>query len=81
VIAATIPAPYEREAMGSAEDDAGREIAKQLERQHPLWIVIYGTFTEEFVCLPRFAAPPGLMIVAHYPGAAEYRMSEVERLH
>jgi hypothetical protein len=75
-----ISASYEREAIGRTENDAGREIAMQLEQQHPLWIVMYGPFTKEFVCLPRFAAPSGLMIVAMYPKAAEDRMSEVERL-
>ena len=67
--------------MSRSEDDAGREIAGELERQHPRWIVIFGAFTREFVCIPRFAATPGLMVVAIYPKAAEERMSEVERLH
>ena len=70
----------EREAMGCAEDDACREIAEKLERQHPRWIVIFGTFTREFICLPRFAVPPGLKVVAVYPEAAADRMSEMERL-
>lgn len=67
--------------MGRAEDDASCEIAKELEQQHPRWIVIFGTFTREFVCLPRFAAPPGLKVVAIYPKAAADRMSGVERLY
>ncbi|MDQ2815820.1 MAG: hypothetical protein M3Z75_29230 [Actinomycetota bacterium] len=79
--AATIPATGEREAMVRAEDDAAREIAEQLEQEHPSWIVIFGTFTKEFICLPRFSALPGLMVVALYPKAAADRMSEVERLY
>ncbi len=75
-----IPASYDRELMVHAEDDACREIAKELEQQHPRWIVIFGTFTREFFCLPRFAAPPGLKVVAIYPKAAADRMSSVERL-
>jgi hypothetical protein len=67
--------------MSRAEDDASREIAKELEQQHPRWIVIFGTFTREFICLPRFAAPPGLKVVAIYPKAAADRMSGVERLY
>jgi hypothetical protein len=78
---ATIPASDEREAMGRAEDDAGREIANELEQQHLRWIVIYGTFTREFICLPRFAVPPGLKVVALYPEAAADRMSKMERLY
>ena len=58
----------------------GREIAEELEQQHPRWIVIFGAFTREFVCIPRFAAPHGLMVVAIYPKAAADRMSKVERL-
>jgi hypothetical protein len=69
------------EAMVRAENDEGREIAEELEQQHPRWIVIFGAFTREFVCLPRFAAIPGSMVVAIYPGAAAGRMSEVERLY
>ena len=66
--------------MAHVEHDACREIAKELERQHPRWIVIFGTFTREFFCLPRFAAPSGLKVVAIYPKAAAERMSSVERL-
>ena len=78
---AAIPLSDEREAMGHAEDDACREIAEELEQQHPRWIVIFGTFTREFICLPRFAAPPGLTVVAVYPKASADRMSRVERLY
>lgn len=74
------PAPDEREAMSAAEDNEGREIAEEMEQQHPQWIVIFGAFTREFVCLPRFAAPPGLKVVAIYPTAAADRMSKIERL-
>jgi hypothetical protein len=71
----------EREAIGCAEDDACREIAEKLEQQHPRWIVIFGTFTREFICLPRFVVPPGSKVVAIYPEAAADRMSRMERLY
>jgi hypothetical protein len=76
-----IPASDDRELMVHAEDAACREIAKELEQQHPRWIVIFGTFTREFFCLPLFAAPPGMKVVAIYPKAAADRMSSVERLY
>jgi hypothetical protein len=66
--------------MGFTDDDACREIAEKLEQQHPRWIVIFGTFTREFICLPRFAVPSGLKVVAIYPEAAADRMSKMERL-
>lgn len=80
-VATIPPAMREREAMGSAEDDAAREIAERLQREHPSWIVIFGAYTRQFICLPRFSVLPGLMVVALYPEAAADRMSEVERLH
>ncbi len=67
--------------MSRPDNDEGREIAEELEQQHPRWIVIFGAFTREFVCIPRFAATPGLKVVAVYPKAAAGRMSEVERLY
>ena len=43
----------------------------------PRWIVIFGTYTREFICLPRLAVPPGFRVVAIYPEAAADRMSKV----
>jgi len=61
-------------------DDDCRAIAKQIERENPGWIVIFGVFTRQFVCIPRFPAPPGTMVVAQYPDAVSPRLREVERL-
>ncbi len=61
-------------------DDDCHAIAKQIERENPGWIVIFGVFTRQFVCIPRFPAPPGTMVVAQYPDAVSPRMREVERL-
>jgi hypothetical protein len=49
-----------REAMYRAEDDACREIAEKLEQRHPQWIVIFGTFAREFICLPRVCGTSGI---------------------
>lgn len=67
-------------AMDRTGVEACREIAEELEQLHPRWIVIFGTFTREFICLPRFAVSPGFSVVAIYPQAAADRMSKVERL-
>lgn len=55
-------------------DDAGREIASRLEAEHPLWIVVFGVYTQQFVCFPRFRAPAGTMLAAAYPEALPDRM-------
>jgi hypothetical protein len=63
---------------GPTGDDAGREAAEKAERENPAWIVIFGTYTKEFVCFPRFQAPQGTVLVAQYPGALPPRMRSIE---
>jgi hypothetical protein len=57
------------------------EMARKLEQDHPRWIVIFGAFTQEFICFPRFAVPTGFKVVAGYPEAAADRMLRMERLY
>jgi hypothetical protein len=60
-------------------EEAGREIASRLEAEHPLWIVVFGVYTQQFVCFPRFQAPAGTMVTAKYPDALPDRMRRVEQ--
>lgn len=60
------------------DEQAAREIASRLEAAHPLWMVVYGVFTQQFVCFPRFNAPDGTVLVAIYPGALHDRMKHIE---
>jgi hypothetical protein len=62
----------------SAKEEAQREIAGRLESEHPQWIVVYGGYSAEFVCFPKFSAPKGTIVVARYPGAIPQRMRRVE---
>ena len=66
--------------VGSADDDEARELARRIEREHPRWIVMFGAFTKQFICFPRFAAAPGTVVVASYPGALPARMKYAERV-
>jgi hypothetical protein len=61
------------------DDDASREAAERTERDNPGWIVVFGVFTREFVCFPRFPAPAGTIITALYPDAIPPRMRTIER--
>jgi hypothetical protein len=38
--------------------DEARARAQESERDNPLWIVVFGVYTQEFICLPRFRVPP-----------------------
>ena len=60
-------------------DDVSREAAERTERENPGWIVVFGFFTKEFVCFPKFPAPAGTIITALYPDAIPPRMRIIER--
>jgi hypothetical protein len=59
------------------DEEAAQDVARQLEAKHP-WIVLYGTYTRQFVCFPKFEAPSGTMLVATYPGVLPDRMRRAE---
>jgi hypothetical protein len=55
------------------------QIAKKLESEDPLWIVVFGVYSRQFVAFPRFNVPAGTIVVARYPGALMERMRQTER--
>jgi hypothetical protein len=64
---------------GTQDETLGMlRIAENLESENPLWIVIFGIYSREFVAFPRFNAPAGTMAVARYPGALKERMRRIE---
>ncbi len=65
--------------MPGIDDNQSRDIAQQMERDNPQWIVIFGVYTKEFVGFPQFSAPPGTVVAACYPAAMSDRMREAER--
>ncbi len=69
----------ELDRAAASADDVAREAAEQAERENPGWIVLFGVFTKEFVCFPRFPAPTGTIVTALYPDAILPRMLMIER--
>lgn len=65
--------------LAGFNDDVSREAAERTERENPGWIVLFGTYTKQFVCFPRFQAPTGTIITALYPDAIPPRMRRIER--
>ena len=59
-------------------NDEARETASRIERDNPRWIVIFGAYSGQFFCLPRFCVPPRTFVVARYPGAIPPRMRQIE---
>jgi len=63
-------------------DEVAREAAERTERENPGWIVVFGSFTKQFVCFPTFPASAettGTIITALYPDAIPPRMRMIER--
>ena len=60
------------------DEKTAHEIASRLEAEHPLWIVVFGVYTQQFVCFPKFNAPSGTMLIAAYPQALPDRMRRIE---
>lgn len=65
-------------ATGS-EMPSPRQTAEEMESCNPLWIVVFGVYTRQFIAFPRFDAPAGTVAVAGYPLALMERMRAIER--
>jgi hypothetical protein len=63
----------------SADEHAAREKARQIEAENPLWLVIFGVSSHEFVCFPRFGLDGGNIVAARNPDTLPPRMRRVER--
>jgi hypothetical protein len=63
----------------ASPDEVSRQAAERTERENPGWIVVFGIFTKQFVCFPRFAAPAGTIVTVLYPEAIPPRMRMIER--
>ena len=67
--------------LAPGTNDDMLRVARELESGNPLWIVVFGVYTQQFVGFPRFDVPSGTMAVAHYPGALTERMRAIEKEH
>jgi hypothetical protein len=67
------------EMPGRNSDDECLDIVARISQDFPDWLVIWGTYTRQFVAFPLFAAPPGAFVTAHRPGALITRMRNTER--
>jgi hypothetical protein len=69
------------DVMQSGQQRApGREEqwAAQVQRDHPLWMVVYGDFSRDYVAFPLFPVPPGVVISDRNPADLAARLPRVE---
>jgi hypothetical protein len=62
----------------AASVQKARDKARRLEAENPLWIVVFGVYSEEFVCFPRFRVQGCAIVAARNPDALPPRMRRVE---
>lgn len=62
-----------------ATDEEILRIVEEMESENPLWIIVFGVYTRQFVAFPRFDAPKGTIAVALYPPALTGKMRDIER--
>ena len=58
----------------------GRSEAARIEQANPLWIVVFGVYSQQFICFPRFDAPAGTVLITRNPSTLPQRMSKMEQL-
>jgi hypothetical protein len=66
------------ETAPGADDETLQAVARDIESANPLWIVMFGVFSKQFVAFPRFTAPRGTVVSARYPAAMRERMRHIE---
>ncbi len=58
-----------------------RETATRIEQDYPLWLVMWGAYSEEYWAYPRFDAPRGTILHSRDPNslASEMRAMQMSR--
>lgn len=62
------PTPDRPATHEHAASTARRETATRIEQDHPLWLVMWGAYSEEYWAYPRFDAPKGTILHSPDPG-------------
>jgi hypothetical protein len=55
-------------------------MAEEIQRRHPDWLVLWGTFSKSYVTFPLFSVRRRVIVTEYYPRALVARMGEVERV-
>jgi hypothetical protein len=68
--------------MSHREDDSGdqllRDAARQIQKRHPCWLVMYGPYSRKIWAYPAFNVPPGTYFGDASPADLDARMGQAE---
>jgi hypothetical protein len=59
-------------------DEQSRQIAAQVERDFPRWMVMWGVYSREFWAFARFEVPQGVIVHAPGPDELARQMRDIE---
>ena len=62
-------------------DDVQRQTAAQVERDHPRWMIVWGSYSREFWAYPKFNVSPGTILHSRDPNVVATQMRQVELQH
>jgi hypothetical protein len=65
--------------MTAASDEQPRQAARRIEDDRPGWMVVFGTYTRQYVAFPLFDAPPGTVLADRNPDTLTRQMRAAER--
>jgi hypothetical protein len=65
-------------AIGADAEEAGHAEARRLEAGNPLWIVVFGVASQEFVCFSRASVPFRAIVFAKDPDTLPPRLRAIE---
>jgi hypothetical protein len=67
---------------GTGTGDARfRDTARRIEGDHPGWMVVFGTYTRQYVAFPLFHVPPGTVLADADPDTLTRQIRATERRH
>ncbi len=70
----------QHDQLARAEEDQ-REQAARLDRDNPQWLIVWGTFSHEFVAFPLFRVPAGIVLCCHSGTELVRRMRQAEKIY
>jgi hypothetical protein len=68
--------PIQMDPAGDCQEQAAR-----LDRDNPQWLVLWGTFSREFVAFPLFLVPAGTVLHSESSPELVRRMRQTEQIY
>lgn len=68
-------------ALPDHDEENHQEQAARFDHDNPRWLVIWGTFSRQFVAFPRFHVPQGTVLSCRSGSELVRRMRQAEKIY